>query len=387
MTAPIAPPLSVYRSSDGPERPADLIFVHGLMGSAANTWCAAPGVENFWPKWLTLHANIWVVDYPADLFWWASSGASMALPERARSVLDLLVNHRLGRRPLVFVTHSLGGLLVKQMLRTAQDLNDPNWKRLLQNTRGVVFLGTPHTGAALGTLAGLLKGFGISSNATQLKSNEVHLIDLTAWYSKNARRIGISTLAYYEKGNIKGIRIVDEGSADPRVEDCNPVPSDANHIEICKPRTTSDPVYMGILRFVESLLPAPSTADETEVITVDYNIDNVFGLHRGDTSHYVDRDSVDNAFLGHLIGDMHLCIYGSSKQGKTALRKKWITNQELTVFCDRSWTSIDIFLAILKAANCTVEKNPNDPSFGAALVKIPKSQEQIAVDLVTPPIF
>jgi pimeloyl-ACP methyl ester carboxylesterase len=383
-----AAPVTLYRASNGPLKSADLVFVHGLMGSV-QTWSSS-AERTFWPSWLSEHGNVWVLNYPADAFWWSSSGASMAVPERARSIIDLLVNHQLGRRPLVFVTHSLGGVLVKGLLRAASDLNEPNWKRLLQNTRGVVFLGTPHTGAALGTLADALRLLGTTINATQLKSNEPHLLDLAAWYSRNATKLGIRSLAYYEKGTVKGLKIVDEGSADPRVEDCNPVPSDANHIDICKPRSITDPVYMGVLRFVESLLGAPNIqvtgADNSRfarhnVDAPSYNIDAVFGIHRGDTFHYVQRDKVDDAFVGYLIGGKHLCIYGSSKQGKTALRKKHISAaEELAVVCDRTWTSMDVFAAILKAANCIVQKNLNDPTPGASIIRLPTGAT-VTVDL------
>jgi pimeloyl-ACP methyl ester carboxylesterase len=381
-------PITLYRASNGPLRSADLVFVHGLMGSL-QTWSSSPE-RTFWPSWLSEHGNVWILNYPADAFWWASSGASMAFPERARSIIDLLVNHQLGRRPLVFVTHSLGGVLVKGMLRAANDLNEPNWKRLLQNTRGVAFLGTPHTGAALGTLADALRLLGTTINAAQLRSNEPHLLDLAAWYSRNAMRLGIRSLAYYEKGTVKGLKIVDEGSADPRVEDCNPVPSDANHIDICKPQSNSDPVYLGVLRFVESLIGSPnsqlsgadtSRCDRHNGNAVKYNIDTVFGIHRGDTCHYVQRDKVDNTFVGNLIGGKHLCIYGSSKQGKTALRKKHISAaEELAVVCDRTWASVDVFAAILKAANCLVQKNLNDPAPGASTIRMPAGQT-VSVDL------
>jgi hypothetical protein len=253
-------PLSIYRVGDAKVNSADVIFVHGLMGSAAQSW-APSGVKGAsWLNWLSEQYNVFVLDYPAELFWWSSSGASMALPERARSVIDLLASYDLGRKPTVFIVHSLGGLLVKALLRAAHDLNDSDWKRLLANTRGVVFLGTPHTGAGLGVLADALRLFGVSSNATQLKANEAYLLDLTAWYSRNARRLGIRTLSYYEKERTKGLIVVDAGSADPRVEDCNPIPCDANHQDICKPRTRTDPVYLGVLRFVESLLPTLAQA-------------------------------------------------------------------------------------------------------------------------------
>src|SRR5262249_25040377 len=152
----------------GPPKQADVVFVHGLMGSAHKTWSHTSEPAAFWPNWLSEYGNIWMLGYPAELFWWLSSGASMALPDRARSVIDFLANHELGHKPLVLVTHSLGGLLVKAILRTAYDLNEPRWKRLLSSTRGIVFLGTPHTGSALATYANAIKGLGIAIDATQL---------------------------------------------------------------------------------------------------------------------------------------------------------------------------------------------------------------------------
>jgi hypothetical protein len=169
-------------------------------------------------------------------------------------------------------------------------LNIPAWKRLLENTRGVVFLGTPHTGTSLGTIAKAPSSMGITVDTTQLERNEPHLRDLKAWYSNDAKKYEIRTLAYYEKGTVKGIKVVDETSADPHVEDCIPVPPDENHIGICKPKGSGDPVYLGIRRFVESLLGTPTTADDTPTGGPgDYNIETVFGMHRGDTCHYVER--------------------------------------------------------------------------------------------------
>ncbi len=47
-------------------------------------------------------------------------------------------------RPIVFICHSLGGLVVKQALVTAK-LND-KYNNIIQGTRGMVFFGTPHRG-------------------------------------------------------------------------------------------------------------------------------------------------------------------------------------------------------------------------------------------------
>jgi pimeloyl-ACP methyl ester carboxylesterase len=357
-------PLSLHRVSvsEGPQ--TDIVFVHGLTGSAAGTWSLEPGARNLWPRWFSPFGDVWILDYPADLFWWAGSGASMPLPERARSVLDLLMNYGIGNRPLIFITHSLGGLLVKAMLRAAQGFKNPEWERLLANTKGVAFLATPHAGAALGTMADALRSLGISKNATQLVSNDSHLLDLATWYSENANNLGISTIAYYEKLRCKGFKIVDEGSANPNVQGCIPIPADANHMDICKPKDKYDPVYLGLLRFVSKLasrIQPPQETGEELPTNVPINAETVFGMVRGDTSNYVQRLH-DNILVDGLAVGKHVCIFGSSKQGKTALRRKHVGKSEsLLVVCNSVWSSNDIYAAVLRAAGCEVVRDRADP--------------------------
>jgi pimeloyl-ACP methyl ester carboxylesterase len=379
---PRAENVKVYSASTRPGSLIDIVFVHGLMGSARDTWAHDKQDSSFWPTWLSDLGDVWIVDYPADLFWWTNTG--MALPERAKSVIDVLANYGLGSKPIVWITHSLGGLLVKSMLRTAHELNNLRWQPIVQQTRGVAFLGTPHTGASLGTLANLLRSL-TSVNASQLKSNEAHLLELTSWYSRNAQKLAIATCAYYEKGLVRGVMVVDEGSADPRVGDCIPIPSDANHIDICKPSDTHDPVYMGVRSFVETMAPrSAQQTDEPKVGFTEYNINTntVFGMHRGDTLHYVQRTSVDDALIGELIGGRHLCIYGSSKQGKTSLRKKHIAaSQELCIVCDRRWGVADMFASFLKEAHCEVRRSLDDQRSGVHRVRAPMDEEARDIDL------
>ena len=55
-------------------------------------------------------------------------------------------------RPIIFVGHSLGGLVIKQALITAREhehtlSEDDEYAKILRNTVGIVFLGTPHRGS------------------------------------------------------------------------------------------------------------------------------------------------------------------------------------------------------------------------------------------------
>lgn len=65
---------------------------------------------------------------------------------------DLLVSLEAKRqdepsRPLLFVCHSLGGIVVKDMLRQACHGMDPGLQHAFHSTVGIIFFGTPHLGA------------------------------------------------------------------------------------------------------------------------------------------------------------------------------------------------------------------------------------------------
>ncbi|XP_059433338.1 uncharacterized protein LOC132166525 [Corylus avellana] len=66
--------------------------------------------------------------------------------EVSSMLLEKLVAVGVGNRPVVFVTHSMGGLVVKQMLYKAKAENIDS---LVNKTIGVVFYSCPHFGSKL----------------------------------------------------------------------------------------------------------------------------------------------------------------------------------------------------------------------------------------------
>jgi hypothetical protein len=50
-------------------------------------------------------------------------------------------------RDLVFVAHSLGGILVKEALRRSETDPDPKINKIFASTTGIFFFGTPHRGS------------------------------------------------------------------------------------------------------------------------------------------------------------------------------------------------------------------------------------------------
>ncbi|KAK5745109.1 hypothetical protein LTR17_001560 [Elasticomyces elasticus] len=72
----------------------------------------------------------------------------------AGNLLAALEREQVAGRPLVFVAHSLGGIIVKEVLRRSDDSTEDSVKAILESTAAIVFMGTPHRGSdALANLA------------------------------------------------------------------------------------------------------------------------------------------------------------------------------------------------------------------------------------------
>lgn len=87
-----------------------------------------------------------------------------------------------------------------------------------------------------------------------------------------------------------------------------------------------------------------------------HRVADVFGIGRELPLNYVERKKVDSVFMDSLTRDKHLVIYGSSKQGKTSLRKNWLKEDEhIVVSCTNTMSISDLNAAILKGAGYKVE--------------------------------
>ena len=262
---------------DDVEQALDVVFVHGLGGDAILTWRSG---EDTWLEWLAddfPEAAIWSLGYPADNTKWTSRGNGMSLPDRVHTLMNRLLDHGIGTRRTLFVCHSLGGLVVKQMLRKSLDLRIADLSLVADSTVAVAFLATPHSGSTLASFAGVFPLSRPTRATLALRAHCPHLKDLGDWYRQNAELMGISTSAYYESRRLKKwirtVTVVNPTSADPGVTGCVAVAIDADHVTIAKPASRDADVYLGISRLISSKLreavaaPPSNRIDVTEILS------------------------------------------------------------------------------------------------------------------------
>ena len=178
--------------------------VHGLGGDAYGTWTddGKLWLRDFLPKRLE-SARIFTYGYDSVV---AFSKSSAEVDDFARDLLQRIKAVRASpsdqRRPLYFICHSLGGLVVKQVgpvpsstrccsqreaapLTKAQALGIthkdkegvPTSRHLLESVSGVVFMGTPHSGADIAFWASLASRlFSFASLGTRTNKGLVKLL-------------------------------------------------------------------------------------------------------------------------------------------------------------------------------------------------------------------
>jgi pimeloyl-ACP methyl ester carboxylesterase len=252
---------------------ANVIFLHGLGGDAKKTWEATKDEASLWPAWLAQDIEglaVYSVGYEASVSGW--NGSAMELTDRAANVLNLLlVKPNLETGQLIFAGHSLGGLVIKQVLRKAADEATDRAAALsfIERVRKVAFLATPHVGADLAGWGDRLRVFIRPSAATRsLLRNDSHLRDLNLWYRRWSKQRGIDHLILTETKttSVFGM-IVKPDSSDPGLSS-EPIPIDTDHINIVKPASRESETYQLVLNFIERHTERPVSPEEIKIDAV-----------------------------------------------------------------------------------------------------------------------
>ena len=354
----IMSPLIPISGCENTSRRADVIFVHGLGGDASETWRHGEDDSTSWPHWLGgdfPEIGVWSLSYaasPMKRLWLKrllgfnskDSGEPQPLPDRALQVLDDLSNNALGQRPLMFICHSLGGLLVKQLLRKSDESPETRLYQVARHTQAVLFLATPHAGATLASLVHKFKKvFGSTVSIEELRIHDAHLRDLYDWYRNHAQRLGIETITYYETLPVRGILpIVNPTSAHPAVG-ADPVGLDEDHISISKPRDKGAQVYTAVQGLLRNNLivasqddsrnsesrktgtPVISSSPHEVVIRIEPGANGTQQLPRipcelpPAADRFIGRDKQLKLLTSRLLAGLSTAVLGPAGLGKTAL--------------------------------------------------------------------
>lgn len=255
----------LYEISPAQNRSSHAIFVHGLSGHFAFTWRAEDKAKRYWQadtkathnwlEWLEQDnpdLKVWTVGYEAPISLW--HGTAMHLTDRATNVLERLVaEDGLQTGEISLIGHSLGGLVIKQLLHDADSMahSRQDIANFIKRVRRIAFLATPHSGSNYANLADRLRIIFLPSAATaSLYRNDPNLRSLSHWYREWHEKNRLETLILVEnKGVGPGGLIVPPDSGDPGLP-IRPITVSASHSSICKPKSRGNEVYVFVKQFL-----------------------------------------------------------------------------------------------------------------------------------------
>ncbi len=138
---------------DCPDAAIDICFVHGLTGDRESTW-TADGQSTPWPKTLLppklSKARVLTYGYDAYIVRKGVAGSNRLIDHAANLLHDLTTDRsssNASSRPLVFVAHSLGGLVCKKAILLSRNNPETHLCGIFDCVKGVIFMGTPHKGS------------------------------------------------------------------------------------------------------------------------------------------------------------------------------------------------------------------------------------------------
>ncbi|ENM3811205.1 hypothetical protein NYD84_003492, partial [Vibrio cholerae] len=100
-------------------------------------------------------------------------------------------------------------------------------------------------------------------------------------------------------------------------------------------------------------------------------VDEVFRTSRDLPQNYISRSHVDDLFVESLAKQTHIVVHGSSKQGKTSLRKKNLLESDYIVLtCSNNWNIADINESILKRAGYQITISESKTIKGTSKVSL-----------------
>ncbi|KAI0008496.1 hypothetical protein F4779DRAFT_449667 [Xylariaceae sp. FL0662B] len=341
--------LTLIYTPDG-EPSADIIFIHGLGGSSRLTWSNNHDLNLFWPlEWLPCdqdvsRARIFTFGYNAD-FRSTSQSAVLGITDFAKNLLfDMLYgrsqsgqNLCLGQFPLIFVTHSMGGLVFKKAYIDAQ--LDSRYQSITRSIKAVIFLSTPHRGADLSELLNKLlsASFRISPKqyVAELSKHGPFLRTVNEQFRHLAAQLQI--FSFYESlqtsiGLISTM-ILDEDSAKLGYPGEISRSLNADHHGVCKFVSPEDTNYRAVLGALKTLVSShlhdntQSAVDELSIVrtfltvsdNMEHDFEHFWSRRAEDTCEwFLDRPEVQSWSSSRPYSEL-LLLHGRPARGKSVL--------------------------------------------------------------------
>lgn len=263
-------PIPTVPNEEEPVYRLDVVALHGIKGDAFKTWTEKreDNKKNFWLKdQLPVElpgARIFSYGYDANVLFSRGTGT---IEDFARTLLVDLMRERNHdsnqKRRIIFICHSMGGIVIKKALITAVD--NGTYRNIFDSTSAILFLATPHMGSdetklplsianvANGILSMRFSGRVRDDLIMPLARDSPVLRDIQQKFKERKLYEGLMIASFQEQVICTGLKglVVDKESALLHIPNERAVPMNRDHRNICRfsgPESKSYQRVCGILK-------------------------------------------------------------------------------------------------------------------------------------------
>jgi len=208
-----------------------IVFIHGILSNGEDAWKSKTGA--YWPKLLAdkiADANITIATFS---YWTDFGSGDYGIDDAANALWENICHFDF--RNVVFVGHSMGGIVARDLIVTRQ--------RAMVNKKILLFLvSSPSQGAWIATLLRPL----VHKQARQLEPGSLYLESLN-----RATKLLIKERQIIVDGVIESafVDLLDYSTASEFIADPYRIPGHG-HIKVAKPEGSGDLQAQKLLRFI-----------------------------------------------------------------------------------------------------------------------------------------
>ncbi|KAK5442735.1 hypothetical protein LTS15_010942 [Exophiala xenobiotica] len=318
----------------------DICFIHGLAGNRDTTW-TAKGQSQPWPQALLApkldRARILTYGYDAYVVK-KSVASSNRLIDHASNLLNDLTTDRAcnnaSDRPIVLVAHGLGGLVCKEAILQSRNNPESHLKKIFECTKGIIFMGTPHTGSWIANWAkvpasalGVVKSTNksllkiLETDDQLLESVQVGFLEMIRELRENNRRLEVT--CFFEELPLPVFgKVVSKASA--TFAGYNPISIHANHSDMVKFASSEETGFKRVLgeltrwelKLRSSFRNEPSSPIEPMRPSAPKPI---FAVPFEPDPHFISRDSISSFIDDQIEQHRRGVLYGMGGTGKSQI--------------------------------------------------------------------
>ncbi|KAK6700906.1 hypothetical protein SNK04_010842 [Fusarium graminearum] len=258
------------------DRALDIVTIHGLQGY--DTWeYPTHGlgdssetvfwVRDFLPKDLP-SARIFTYHYLSTAFC-DGQGITQAADKLLNKLKNLQADNIERSRPLVFICHSVGGLLLQCALNKAFDnKGDTALNKIITATQGIIFLGTPNSTLELDISVSRIAAASETTRSIMVDTKFMAQV-LVRFASLSQYNPPWKVVHCYEELPLPG---TDFRAVDPSQEESWALPQlslYSHHLDLCRFRSQDDVSYIKVLQSLRNITSGlgRSVVDKIEVQT------------------------------------------------------------------------------------------------------------------------